>query len=58
MVNPLIAGLIQMISLHQMNYYHQPDSHSRKIKKVQFGLPNNEKISSRKGNRCWYITIC
>lgn len=48
MVNPLIAGLIQMISLHQMNYYPQPDSHGRKIKKVEFGLPNNEKISSRK----------
>ena len=47
MVNPLIAGLIQMISLHQMNYYPQPDSHG-KIKKVEFGLPNNEKISSRK----------
>lgn len=48
MVNPLIAGLIQMISLHQMNYYPQPDSHGRKIKKVEFDLPNNEKISSRK----------
>ena len=52
MVILLIAGLTEMISLYQMSYYPEPDSQRRNITKVEFGLPKNEKVCSRLGNRC------